>query len=89
MQYHSESDALQVPFVLLDSLESHVLPWERPTSSASETKLKLGDVTVLLKAQPFQIEVTRGHDTLMKLNGRGLFQFEHLREKKASTANVS
>ena len=79
---------MQVPFVLLDSLEGQVTSWEKLSSSGSETKLRVDDVVVLLRHKPFQVEVTRRGDTLLTFNSRSLFQFEHLREKKASLAHL-
>ena len=72
-----------MPYVLLDNLDKHLEPWSRPKSSTGETKLKLEDITVVLKHKPFVLEVFRGSEVLVALNSRGLFQFEHLREKKA------
>lgn len=75
----------QVPFVLLDDLMSHLSNWDKPVTSGSETKLSLGDVTVILRNKPFQMEVKRGKEVLLSFNSRSMFQFQHRREKQAST----
>ena len=73
---------MQVPFALLDDVAEHVAQWETAKSIKSTTTVSLTGTTIVLHHKPLRLEVKKGNELVFVLNGRNLFQFEHLRQKQ-------
>eukprot|EP00245_Coleochaete_scutata_P001915 TRINITY_DN1237_c0_g1_i1.p1 TRINITY_DN1237_c0_g1~~TRINITY_DN1237_c0_g1_i1.p1 ORF type:complete len:920 (+),score=153.19 TRINITY_DN1237_c0_g1_i1:85-2844(+) len=79
----------EVPDVLVASLDRSRSPLfaTRLGSPATSTGLRFGVTDISIQHNPFSVEVSRNGKTLLSLNRRGLFNFEHLREKKEGDAD--
>ncbi|GJP38512.1 hypothetical protein CLOM_g1878 [Closterium sp. NIES-68] len=77
----------EVPDVLEPGLESKAVPLSVISGSAVEgdvapVHLSFGEGRrAVLAKDPFAVHVYRGDDLLMSFNGKGLFEFEHRRNK--------
>lgn len=81
-----EKGRFQVPDVLEPDLEGSKVPLtegeKKHIVDVNSVPIRLGRYNAVLKKRPLGLEVYDGDVMIMALNGKGLFDFEHLREKR-------
>jgi hypothetical protein len=74
---------LQVPEVLLEDVDSRRRPWAKHKQAKDSLKLELEDGgAVTVRFSPFVVDVAVGGKPTLSLNSKGLFAFEHSRQKQ-------
>ena len=86
IRLHVNEDAskgrFQVPGVLQKELTESESAWETSKAAAGYALLKLGSADIRLKYKPLELTVDIAGKPAIVFNGRHMFNFEHLRQKK-------
>lgn len=68
--------------IIMPGLEGRTASWAQTASSPKAITLSAGNATAVLSFQPFRLSISIADKPALVLNGRGLFNFEHRREKQ-------
>ena len=86
IRLHINEDAskgrFEVPGVLQKDLAESESAWEMSKAAAGYALLKLGSADIRLKYKPLELTVDIAGKPAIVFNGRHMFNFEHLRQKK-------